>query len=182
MNFLKAAFLSAFTLFATSAFASQWTVDTINSKVSFTFVQNGASSTGSFNMWNAAIVFDPAAPENAKIEATIQTGSADTGNAQTDITLAEQAWFDINTYPDAVFTSSEVKALGGDKYEANGNLAMRGVSVPVVLPFTLKIDGDTATAKGKITLDRTNFGIGNGTPESTVENGVIVEVDVIATR
>ena len=52
--------------------------------------------------------------------------------------------------------------LGGGKYQASGDLTIRGVSKPVLLPFTLAISGDTARMNGSLVLNRTAFGIGQG--------------------
>ena len=64
----------------------------------------------------------------------------------------------------------------------DGVLTLRGVEKPVVLPFTLKIDGDTATMTGATTIDRRDFGIGTTSygDEKTVAFAVAVDVALTA--
>ena len=66
-------------------------------------------------------------------------------------------------------------------FVADGTLDLRGVKKPVSLPFGLKIDGDTATARGVTTLDRTAFGVGQGEWASTDQIGGKVKVSFTIT-
>ncbi|PZQ40124.1 MAG: cytochrome B, partial [Phenylobacterium zucineum] len=68
------------------------------------------------------------------------------------------------------------RKTGEGKFVADGTLDLRGVKKPLSLPFTLKIDGDTATARGVTTLDRTTFGVGQGEWASTDEIAAKVKV------
>lgn len=57
------------------------------------------------------------------------------------------------------------------------------MTIPVELPFTLDIQGDTARMTGNTTLDRRDFGMGATYPdESTVGFAVTVTVDLTARR
>ncbi len=83
---------------------------------------------------------------------------------------------------EGVFKDSETE------YEATGILNIKGQRVPVRLPFTLNISGATAKMHGEVTLKRLDLGIGRDTlaeakgDEEWVQNDVIVEIDVVATR
>ena len=72
---------------------------------------------------------------------------------------------------------------GGNAYVADGQLTMRGKAVPVKLPFTLTIAGNTATMDGKVTLKRTAWGIGSGSDAKGdwVSLDIPVQVKVVAT-
>jgi polyisoprenoid-binding protein YceI len=52
--------------------------------------------------------------------------------------------------------------VGGGKYEADGDLTIRGVSKPFALPFTLTINGDQAVMSSETSVDRSLFGVGQG--------------------
>ena len=55
--------------------------------------------------------------------------------------------------------------------------------MPVTLPFTLAIDGDTATAQGTLSVDRRDFNIGLGTKdEGTLGFTVDISFDLTANR
>lgn len=167
---------------APAAVADVWTVDPAKSKLGFEVQQGGAALAGTFTSWDAAIEFDPDAPENAKISATIQPASATTGNAQFDGTLPNADWFDAVSFPEAEFTATSVARVEGTSYRATGTLAIKGASHPVSLDFTLEIDGDTAIAAGKATLNRLDYNLGSGVATDTVGDAVTVTLDLTAAR
>lgn len=164
------------------AVAADWTVDPARSSLAFVATQNGAPVTGQFTDWSAAIAFDPADLSAARIEARVRTASARTGQAQIDGTLPGAAWFNAAAVPEAVFTASSIRETGSNAYEATGELAIRGAALPLVLPFTLEIDGDTARARAEVVVGRLSYGIGADIPSSTVADDVRVVLDLVATR
>ena len=177
-----AALALATTVFANPAFADTWTVDRDKSSLSFEVIQGEGSVTGSFGAWDAAINFDPASPEQAMIKATIETGSASTGSAQFDGMLPGPDFFDAAGFPQAVFQSDKVTALGGDAYRAEGTLTIRDISQPVTLDFTLNITGDTAVADGTATVSRTAHQVGASVETNSLADAVKVKLDLTATR
>jgi polyisoprenoid-binding protein YceI len=181
---LSVAVLGAALLAAASpgALASDWSVDHANSRLAFVAQQNGAPVEGVFSDWSAEITLDPADLSTARIVATVKTGSAATGQAQIDGTLPGAAWFDTAATPEAVFSSSSIKATGANAYEAQGTLAIKGKEMPFTLPFTLDIDGDAATAHAQVPLSRLAYGVGSDMPASTVAEDVKVVLDISATR
>jgi polyisoprenoid-binding protein YceI len=171
-------------LAASPALAADWAVDPAKSHLGFSGVQNGAPFQGSFGTWHAEIAFDPAHPEAGHAKVTIDLASARTGDVQRDSALPQPEWFGTATAPQASFEAARFLAKGGDAYEAPGKLTIRGIGKDVVLPFTLAIEGDRATAKGHLTLVRTDFGIGQGVWSTAewVALEVGVDVDLVATR
>ena len=76
--------------------------------------------------------------------------------------LPSTDWFDAKRNPKATFVSTGFKDLGAGKYQALGNLTIKGATQPVVLNFTLAITGAVAKMNGTTTVDRSKYGIGNG--------------------
>jgi cytochrome b561/polyisoprenoid-binding protein YceI len=154
------------------------------SSLSFDTSWSGAAISGSFKRWTANIVFSPDALEASRATVTIDTASASTGDAQRDETLPSGDWFDSAANPKAVFSATRFRKLGGDRYEARGTLSLRGVTRPALLPFSLKINGDTAKVRGVTSLDRTAFGVGQGewTATDQIPAAVSVTVNLTATR
>ena len=177
------AFLTAL-LLANPAIAADWTVQADKSHLGFSGTQTGAPFKGSFGKWSAEIGFDPAHPEAAHTKVVIDLTSARTGDTQRDTALPQADWFDVKHFPQATFEAAGFTPKGGGTYEAAGKLTIRGVSKNVVLPFTLAITSDGATAKGHLTLVRTAFGVGQGPWISGdwVALEVGVDVDLVAVR
>jgi cytochrome b561/polyisoprenoid-binding protein YceI len=144
---------------------------------------NGEPVDGRFARWTANILFSPEALDASKIDVSIDLGSVDTGDGQRDGTLTGSDFFDTGKFAKATYRASKFKALGGNRYRADGTLTLRGVSKSVPLNFTLDINGDKARAKGSATIDRTSFGVGQGDYASTAEiaGPVAVSFDLQAT-
>ena len=166
----------------TPAIADTWTVDPDQSKLSFEVPQGSGSVTGEFQSWEANIEFDVSAPQSATISARVNTASAATGNPQFDTTMPAKDWFDVGGFPDAEFKAEGASLVEGNSYKADGSLTIKGVSHPVVLDFTLEIEGDTAKAQGTATLNRLDYAIGSGVGTDTVGDVVTVTLDLTATR
>ena len=182
LKYLKLAALALTVSAVPPVQADVWTVDPAQSTLGFEVQQGGSTLTGRFTAWDAAIDFDPDAPETAEISATIRPASASTGNAQFDGTLPNGDWFDTATFPDATFVATNVERIEGDSFRANGTLTLKSIALPVAVDFTLEIDGDTATATGMATLNRLEYNLGSGVATDTVGDTVTVTLDLIATR
>lgn len=162
---------------AAPAAAGAWQVT--EGALTFSVAQMGSAVTGELPSWTAAIDY---APESGtgEVTVTIDTTALSLGSVTDQAKGAD--FFDVATHPSAVFKAS-ITRLDGTAHEATGTLALRGAEVPLSLPFTLTLDGDTATMAGEVVLDRRAFGMGAAFPdESTVGFGVTVDVTLTATR
>ena len=158
-----------------------WTVT--HGTLGFSVKQMAATVTGDFTGWTAEISYDDAARAGA-VTVTIPLSGMTTGSVTPQ--AAGPEFFDVAAHPTAIFKAAIFKAAiaGADRQlAATGSLSLRGKAVPVTLPFTLTIDGDTATMTGQTTLDRRDFGMGPSYPdERTVGFKVIVDVALTAQR
>lgn len=137
-----------------------WTVG--SGTLGFATDWSGDPVTGSFAKWTADIAFSPDALDRSAITVRIDLASVSTGDAQRDGALPAADWFDVASHRYAVFRSRRIRKVGGDAYAADGTLDLRGVARATVLPFTVRITGDRATARGTLKVDRTAFGVGQG--------------------
>jgi polyisoprenoid-binding protein YceI len=184
---LFATILIAATVFAAPAWAAPapaWTVDKAASKVAFSSSFDGGAFSGSFRRWDAAIRFDPANLAGSSVTATFDMTSAATGDTGRDEALPLDDWFAAKRFPKATFTASSFKALGGNRYQAVGNLTIRGVTKPLTLPFTLVITGGVAKMNASVGLNRLAFGVGQGDWKTTevVPGTVTVNISLTAKR
>ena len=84
------------------------------------------------------------------------------GAKETDAELPKADWFNVAKFPQAVFDSTAVKALGGGKYQVDGKLSIKGQVQNVSIPVQLAQSGTTTTATGTLPLKRLQFKIGEG--------------------
>ncbi len=166
------------------ASAQRWVVDPARSSIAFESAQAGAPVNGRFGRWTADIRFDPGKLAEARVVVIVDLASASTGDRNVDSQLPTSDWFNIAAGPQARFVATSFSATGPGRFLARGTLAMRGVSVPVELPFTLTTSGDLAVMRGQTQLDRRALRIGLGSDASAawVPFAVPVTVQVTARR
>jgi cytochrome b561/polyisoprenoid-binding protein YceI len=137
---------------------------------------------GRFGTWTADIVFgeQPVEGRHGSLRVEIDVGSLRLGSVTSD--ALGPAFLDAGGHPKAVFEGDILAAPEGG-YVAEGTLALRGAEVPVRMPFSLEIEGDTARAEGAVTLDRRDFGVGaTFADEATVGYTVDVRTELTAIR
>jgi polyisoprenoid-binding protein YceI len=142
------------------AAASSWAVVPAQSSLGFGAKWNGADVDGRFPKFTASIVFDPAKLADARVDAIIDLSAATTNDKTVNGSLPGSDWFDVKKAPTARFQAASFTQVKPGQYVAKGTLTMRGLSIPVSLPFTLAINGNTAVMTGQTVLDRRSFKIG----------------------
>ena len=179
MRFLVFALALSLAPLAKAAPAPAWTVDKATSSIRFSSSFNGAPFSGAFSRWDADIHFDPANLPGSSVTATVDVASASTGDADRDQALPSDKFFSAAKFPRATFAAHAFKALGGNHYQAVGQLSLRGVSRPLALPFTLVITGAQARMNCETTLDRLAFGVGQDEYRATNNLPAQIKVGIV---
>ena len=166
------------------ASADEWSVDQAASTVAFEGRENGVLFQGRFERFVADIRFDPDALDASHVTVVVDTASFNSGVAERDEIATGVYWFEVDVFPDARFEAHDFTHIGDNLYEATADLTIRDQTVPVVFPFELAIDGDTAHVRGEVVLNRRQFrlGRGDGDIELVVGLSVPVTVELTATR
>lgn len=158
--------------------------------LTFSVRQLGSPVEGRFSGWSAAIRYDEATGTGA-VRVTIPiAGDPDKGSGMSLGAVTPQAlgpeFFDAANHPEALLDGSIAPAAAPSAdatHALTGTLSLRGVTVPLILPFTLVITGDRAEVRGTVTLDRRDFGMGPSYPDETsVGFAVTVTVALTAQR
>ena len=179
---MRFALFSALLFAATAAVAAPLTIDYPKSSVTFVSKQMNVPTPGRFKKFTAAIEFDPAKLDTSKATLELDTGSIDAGSAEGTEEAIGKAWLHAAKFPKATFTSTGVKSLGGDRFEISGQLTIKGKTLPVTAPFTVKTQGDRQVYEGAFLIKRLDFGIGDGpwNDPDTVANEVQVKFRILA--
>lgn len=170
-------------LFGSAAHAVEYrTVLPKQSTLEFEFRQMGVPVKGGFTRFATELRFDPARPEAARARIEIDLGSIDAGSPEADEEAAGKLWFNRGVFPKASFVSSDVRALGGNRYALRGTLTLKGRSRELIVPVTYTPGKDAATFDGAFVLRRLDFGIGEGmwADVSAVANEVQVKFRIAA--
>ncbi len=159
-----------------------WIVDHEKSTLGIQIVQAGAPVAGSFGNWKADINFDPENLDASKIAVEVEIASLTLGGVTSQATSAD--FLNAAAHPTAIYRAEEVASVGEDTFEARGQLTLAGVTKPLPLPFTLRIQDDRAFVTIDTTLQRIDFGVGaKGFPDgSTVALDVKILVELEANR
>jgi polyisoprenoid-binding protein YceI len=150
----------ALLLAATGAQAANYRTQP-GSTLGFTATYQDEAFEGSFAKFTPAIRFDPKDLAGSRFDVRIVLASASTANAERDEMLLGSEFFDAAGVPEARYVATRFRALGGNRYVAEGTLSLRGVSKPVPLSFTWT-PGAKPVLVGEATLSRLAFKVGTG--------------------
>lgn len=146
-----------------------WRVDPAQSRLRFEGILGGGRFEGEFSRFRAEIDFDPTNLPGSRFRVEVDLASAETGDAERDGALRGPEFFATERWPVARFETTGFRALGGDRYEARGRLALRDLAREVVVAFTFapSPDGSSASLDGGTVVRRLEFGVGQGEWQDT---------------
>jgi polyisoprenoid-binding protein YceI len=165
--------------FAVPASAADY-VQAAGSSLTFATTYEGEVFTGKLPNFATKLSFDPAQLASSKLDVVIPLAGVNTANTDRDDALKGGDFFAIGKFPQARYTATKFRSLGGNQYAADGTLNLRGVSKPVTLTFTWTA-GAQPVLNGKATVKRLDFGVGGGdwADTSTLPNEVAVSTKVV---
>jgi polyisoprenoid-binding protein YceI len=167
---------------------STWKIDPAHSELDFSVKHMSVSTVhGRFGGLNGAIQLNEQDPSKSSVSVTIDANTVDTGVAPRDTDLKSASWFDVQKFPTATFTSTQV-SKSGSGYSITGDLTLHGVTKQVVL----NVEPPTGPAPGMdkkphmgytatTTINRKDFGIGEKMPDAAVseQTKLTIELEVV---
>lgn len=164
--------------------ASKWTLDPGHSSIAFSVRHLMITNVrGLFSRYRADVTYDPAHPEATRIDATIDVDSIDTREAKRDVDLRSELFFDAAHHPHATFVSKSARKVAGDALEIDGELTIRGKTLPATLavtdigPVTKDMRGnDRVGATATTKIKRADYGI---SWNKALDNGGVVVGEVV---
>jgi len=158
-------------------FAANYAVIEGDSHIRFSATQEGRRFDGEFTDFDAVIYFDQAALDDSRVWVSVPLGSFDGGNADRNSNVPGTPWFDTKNHPTAIYESDSIRA-DGDSYIASGTLTLKGISQPVLFPFTLEQTGDLAVMNANFPINRTRWNIGAAPWDTEEYVGLDVMMDI----
>ena len=140
--------LFAFALLLPAAAGAQvvtWTIDPGHTSTQFA-VRHMVVATvrGVFDGPTGTVAFDPKdIPGTLKVDATFNTKSIDTNNAERDADLRSEQFLNVAKFPTMKFLSKRAEPGGPGRFKVTGDLTLRGVTREVVLD----VEGPTEAVK-----------------------------------
>src|SRR4029077_17518673 len=140
----------------------------------FTFVQAGAQNKGRFRRFQVSFDFSPENLVASRLDVTVETNSADTGDEERDDTLRGADLFAASKFPQAHFAATQINRTAAG-YEAVGKLTIRGVTRDARVPFAFRSASENGAQvgqmSGKTSLRRLDYGVGQGDWKATDQLG-----------
>jgi polyisoprenoid-binding protein YceI len=147
---------------------TKWKMDGAHAWVNFSVLHQGLSFVnGSFSKFDAKIESNGKDLKGAKLTASIDPASVNTGVPRRDGHLKAADFFDVEKHPKATFVSKKFKKSGKNKYKITGDFTLKGVTKEITLDA--KVLGSFETKKGNkmgihatTTINRFDYGVSYG--------------------
>ena len=169
MKLIRTATLAAacaLALTAPAQAADTFTLDPMHTQVAWSINHFGFSNpSGKFAMITGSLTLDQEHPEKSSVNAVIKIGNLVTGLDKLNEHLFSDKFFDVAKFPEATFTSTDVKVTGTNTAQVTGNLTIHGITKPVTLDVKLNKVGqnmmkkNTAGFSATTTVKRSDFGM-----------------------
>jgi len=163
-----------------SAVNSQWQVQSGTLAIEIT--QMGSTVRGQFSDWSADISYEETADAEGRhgsVDVTIATPTLSLGSV-TDQAMGSD-FLATEEHPTARYEADLVETPEG--LMADGTLTIRDMTQPLDIPVDLAIENGTATASGRVTVDRREFNIGQSVNDAdSLAYEVVIMFDLTATR
>ena len=164
-----------------AAGGQKYAITPANSKVEFVGSKVTGSHNGSFEKFNGEIAYVNNDPTKSQVNITIDTTSVKTDDPKLTEHLKTPDFFDVAKFPQATFTSTEIKP-GGEKgatHTITGNLNLHGVTKAITFPATINVTPETATVDANFAINRKDFGINYaGALDNAIRDDVVMKLTI----
>lgn len=170
-------------LSATAAGAqdTKFVKDGAHSEINFVAESRLLDAHGFWERWDAEISFNPTAWEKSSVKLVIETKSVNTRNERRDNHLRSNDFFAADSFPQITFVSRIVNKISDIRLNITGDLTIRGVTKPVMIPATLVFWDDARQSgrfKGAFTVMRNEYGVGYSPPGNPIADEVAVSFNM----
>ena len=156
--------------------------DVAHSQINFVAESRMLSAHGTFQNWDAEIMFDAANVETTSLKISIDATSIDTRIDRRDAHLKSNDFFAADSFPQITFVSTFVNNAGEDgRLRISGDLTVRGQTKRITVPARLNFfdpQNNVGRVTGEFVIDRTEFGVSYNSTVNPIENEVKVQFDV----
>jgi polyisoprenoid-binding protein YceI len=160
--------------------AARTFVLTDESTIGFVGSKITGSHDGGFHSFEGEIRVVDGDPLQSSVDVTIDTTSIWANNDRLTEHLKSPDFFEVETYPSAAFTSTQV-LRDGDGYRLVGNLTLHGITKSISFPADITIGEDRVTASSEFAIKRFDFDIKfPGKPDDLIRDDVLIKLDLVA--
>jgi len=143
-----------------------YTLDLAHTRIGFVARHAMVTSVrGSFADYEATVHIDADEPAKSTARIVLKTASLTTSNEQRDAHLRSPDFFDVETHPEIVFVSTDVRQVDDETYRVTGDLTIKDTTKPVTVELTYNGSAKDpfgnlrAGFEGKATVNRKDWGL-----------------------
>jgi polyisoprenoid-binding protein YceI len=170
---------------------AKWVLDPSHTKVGFSVRHFGISEVdGFFRNYTGTVKTEKEDFSDLQVSVTVQIDSIDTNDAQRDVHLKSDDFFNAEKFPEMIFESTTLeKTATANEYKMHGNLTIRDNTKPVIFDLeyagTVPQDPFGNTKAGFFlsgSINRQDFGLAFnvllGTGNVAVSNKVKINIPI----
>ncbi len=155
--------------------------DVAHSQINFVAESQLVDAHGTFDKWDAEILFDAAKVEATSFTVTIDAKSINTRITQRDNHLRGNDFFATDSFPTITFKSVFINKLADDRINITGDLTVRGRTKRITIPSRLVFfdaQRDVGRVKGETVINREDFGVSFQPPVNKINPEIKLQFDV----
>lgn len=160
-------------------------LDAAASTVGFLGSKVTGKHEGKFEKVTGSVTLAGGKVEGGKLAVEVETASVKSDSEMLDKHLRTADFFDVEKFPKASFTSSEIKAGGsnGATHTVTGELDLHGVKKTISFPATITVGADAVTGTAEFVINRKDFGIMTaGKSDDLIRDDVALKLSLKAPR
>ncbi len=119
-----------------------------------------------YRRYHGELHYDPERPETSRVRLVIEAASAECKDTWVkpkqlkDIQeYALNKAMQVRRFPELIFESERIEALGDGKYRVSGSLRVRGIAKPVTVDVEMRPEGKNLRFTGNAVVDMKAYGI-----------------------
>jgi polyisoprenoid-binding protein YceI len=181
MKYCRIKFLLLFLLNASLLYAQNFTPTDQDSRVKFIIKNFGFNTSGTFEGLEGSIAFNPAKPQVAFFDVSVDAKTINTGIEARDTHLKKAEYFNVMKFPKINLKSTKIDT--GDKtgtFNFSGLLTIKGITKEVNFPFTAIPKNNGYLFEGTFRLNRRDFEVGG--ESFSMSDELTVDLSVFARK
>lgn len=191
---LIALFVGLFAFAFTTVNDEEYKVDKQQSKLTWIGRKVTGEHSGTINISNGKLNWNGKNLTGGSFEidmaSIINTDITDeTYNQQLVGHLKSDDFFSTEKHPKANFVITKVEPLANNQAQVTGNLTIKGTTKEIQFPATIQAQGNQLSAKAKILVDRTQYGIRYGSGsffenlgDKAIDNNFELNIELLAKK
>ncbi|WP_437485461.1 YceI family protein [Sorangium sp. So ce1014] len=160
-------------------------LDAAASTIGFVGSKVTGKHEGKFEKISGSITLAGGKAEGGKLSIEADTASVKSDAEKLDGHLKSPDFFDVEKFPKATFTSSQIKAGGenGATHTITGELDLHGVKKTITFPATIAEGADAVSGNAEFVINRKDFGIVYpGKQDDLIRDDVLLKLSLKAPR